>query len=278
MISVRNRLLFVLLLALTYQLQSQESTKTDSVKIQILMDNAHLESCGFYNDLVNAFCSLQEGEIIMLSSGHCFYLLGDEVFYGLAGSNTKNDSISSFGMMSSNKLVTIVDDMICAFGERGNLIPVFHLPDVGMELAISEDVIYAYDKNEDKDDYSLYAYVEEGEVQITTLESPINDAFGFGDNVYLCSKNVVHELDIMERKAKALCAVNDDETIISLAMDPNHEVLYFATEDYVCRLVGDKLDIVSLIGGKLLFDEKGLLVFNVESRFIYRLKYDFLYE
>lgn len=268
--------MIVLLLALAFQLQSQEPTKTNSVKIQILMDDARLDSCGFHNDLVNSFCSLQEGEIIMLSSGHCFYLLGDEGFYRLAGSNTKNDSISSFGMTSSNKLVTVVNDMICVFGERGNLIPVFQLPDVGMELSVSEDVIYAYDKNEDKDEYSLYAYVEEGEVQITTLESPINDVLGFGDKVYLCSENVVYELDIMERKAKALCAVDDDETIISLAVDPNREVLYFATEDYVCRLVDGALDIISPIGGKLLFDEKGLLVFNVGSRFIYRLLYGFL--
>ena len=278
MISVRNSILFVLLLALTFQLQSQEPTKTDSVKIQILMDDARLNSCGFHDDLVNSFCSIQDGEIIMLSSGHWFYLLGDEGFYRLAGSNTKSDSVSSFGMTSSNKLVTVVDDMICTFGERGILIPIFQLPDVGMELSVSEGVIYAYDKNEDKDEYSLYAYVEEGEVQITTLESPINDALGFGDKVYLCSENVVYELDIAERKAKALCAVDDDETIVSLAMDSNREVLYFATEDYVCRLVDNKLDMVSLIGGKLLFDEKGLLVFNVESRFIYRMLYGFLDE
>lgn len=276
--SKRNSILLVLFLALAFQLQSQEPIKINSVKIQILMDNAHLDSCGFHNDLVNAFCSLQEGEIIMLSSGHCFYLLGDEGFYRLAGSNTKNDSISSFGMISSNKLVTIVDDMICVFGERGNLIPIFQLPDVGMELSVSEEVIYAYDKNEEKDEYSLYAYVEEGEVQITTLESPINDALGFGNKVYLCSENVVYELDIAERKAKALCTIDDDETIVSLAVDPNREVLYFATEDYVCRLIDNKLDMVSLIGGKILFDEKGLLVFNVGSRFIYRLLYGFLYE
>lgn len=241
------------------------------------MDNACLDSCGFHNDLVNSFCSLQEGEIIMVSSGHCFYLLGKEGFYRLAGSITRNDSISSFGMMPSNKLVAVVDDMICAFEERGNLIPIFQLPDLGMELSVCEDVIYAYDKNEDKDEYSLYAYVEEGDVRVTTLETPINDALGFGDKVYLCSENVVYELDITKKTAKALCAVNEDETVISLAIDPNREVLYFATEDYVFRLIDNNLDIVSLIGGKLLFDEKGLLVFNVKSRFLYRLLFGFLH-
>ena len=274
----RNSILIVLLLAFTIQLQSQESTEIKNVKIQILMDNARLDSCGFHNDLVNAFCSLQNGEIIMLSSGHCFYLLGDEGFYRLAGSNTKNDSISSFGMTSSDKLITVVDDRICAFGEKGNLIPIFLLPDIGMELSVGEDVIYAYDKNKKKDKYSLYAYVEEGEVQITTLEQPINGVLGFDDKIYLCSKNIVYELDLTEQNAQALCAVDDDETIISLAMDPNREILYLATGNYVCRLVDNKLEMVSLIGGRLFFDEKGLLVFNVESRFIYRLLNGFLNE
>lgn len=270
--------MIVLLLALTLQLQSQESTITDSVKIQILMDDARLDSCGFHEDLLNSFCSLQEGEIIMVSSGHCFYLLGTEGFYRLAGSITKSDSISSFDMTSSQKIVTVVDDMICAFGERGNIVPIFQLPDYGMELSVSENVIYAYDKNEEKEEYSLYAYVEEGEVRVTTLETPINDAIEFGDKVYLCSENMVYELDITERTAKALCAVDEDESIISLAIDTKHEVLYFATEDYVCRLIDNNLEIVSVIGGKLLFDEKGLLVFNVKSRFLYRLLYGFLNE
>lgn len=270
--------MFALLFGLSFQLQSQEPTKTNSVKIQILMDNARLDSCGFHDDLVNSFCSLQEGEIIMLSSGHCFYLLGEGGFYRLAGSITRNDSISSFGMTSSQKIVTVVDDIICAFGERGNIVPIFQLPDYGMELSVSENVIYAYDKNEEKEEYSLYAYVEEGEVRVTTLETPINDAIEFGDMVYLCSENVVYELGIAERTAKALCAVDEDETIVSLAIDPKREVLYFATEDYVCRLIDNNLEIVSVIGGKLLFDEKGLLVFNVKSRFLYRLLYGFLNE
>lgn len=214
----------------------------------------------------------------MLSSGHCFYLLGKEGFYRLAGSNTRNDSISSFGMTSLQKLVVIVDDRICAFGESGNLIPIFQLPDVGMELTVSENVIYAYDKNREKDEYSLYAYVEEGDVRVTTLETPINDALGFGDKVYLCSENVVYELDVAERSAKALCAVEDGETVISLAIDAKRKVLYFATDNFVCRLLNDEMDVVSVIGGKILFDEKGLVVFNVGSRFIYRLLYGLLYE
>lgn len=272
-------ILFVLLLSLQ-QLVSQTvtvSSSEENLKIQVLMDNAHLNSCGFHGRLANSFCKVNSQDIVVLASGNTFYLLEEGGLYRLAG-GAINDSISSFGMMASNKLVAVVEDEICAFDSRGTLLPMFQLANVGMEITVDDNIIYAYDKYSEEDLYSLYAYVEEGEVRITTIETPINDVAGADEKVYFCSDNLIYELDVINQTANALCVVEEDETIISLAVDKRNNILYFSTEDYVCRLVENNVELVGIIGGKLLFDEKGLLVFDAESRFLYRMMYGLLDE
>lgn len=269
----------MLLLSLQ-QLVSQTvtvSSSEENLKIQVLMDNAHLNSCGFHGWLANSFCKVNSQDIVVLASGNTFYLLEEGGLYRLAG-GAINDSISSFGMMASNKLVAVVEDEICAFDSRGTLLPMFQLANVGMEITVDDNIIYAYDKYSEEDLYSLYAYVEEGEVRITTIETPINDVAGADEKVYFCSDNLIYELDVINQTANALCVVEEDETIISLAVDKRNNILYFSTEDYVCRLVENNVELVGIIGGKLLFDEKGLLVFDAESRFLYRMMYSLIDE
>ena len=279
--SQKNKAL-VLLLMLASMLSLQSQTVSDTslekdAKIQVLMDNAHLNSCGFRGQLVNSFCKVNGQDIVVLASGNTFYLLEKGGVYRLAGGNIK-DSIFSFGMMASNKLVAVVEDEICAFDSRGTLIPMFQLANARMEITVDDNIIYAYDKYSEEDLYSLYAYVEEGEVRITTIETPINDVAGADEKVYFCSDNLIYELDVINQTANVLCVVEEDETIISLAVDKRHNTLYFSTEDYVCRLVENNVELFGIIGGKLLFDEKGLLVFDAESRFLYRMMYSLLDE
>lgn len=269
-------LLLVSILPLQSQTVSEASLEKDT-KIQVLMDNAHLNSCGFRGQLANSFCKVNGQDIVVLASGNTLYLLEEGRFYRLAG-GIINDSISSFGMMASNKLVVVVEDKICAFDSRGKLLPMFQLADTGMEITIDDNIIYAYDKHSEEDLYSLYAYVEEGEVRITTIETPINDVAGTDEKVFFCSDNFIYELDVINQTANALRVVEEDETIISLAVDKRHNILYFSTEDYVWRLINNNVELVSIIGGKLLFDEKGLLVFDAESRFLSRIMYSLLDE
>ena len=272
----------VLLLMLASMLPLQSQTVSDTLpekdtKIQVLMDNAHLNSCGFRGQLTNSFCKVNGKDVVVLASGNTFYLLEEGRFYRLAGGNI-NDSISSFGMMASNKLVVVVGDRICALDSNGTLFPMFQLADTGMEITVDDNIIYAYDKYSEEDMYSLYAYVEEGEVRITTIETPINDVVGTEEKVCFCSDNLIYELDVINQTANVLCVVEEDETIISLAVDKRHNILYFSTEDYVCRFVENNVELVGVIGGTLLFDEKGLLVFDAKSRFLYRMMYSLLDE
>lgn len=273
-------LVLFLSLSLILPLQSQTVSDTSSVKetkIQVLMDNTLLNSCGFRGQLTNSFCKVNGQDVVVLASGNTFYLLEEGRFYRLAG-GIINDSISSFGMMASNKLVVVVEDKICAFDSRGKLLPMFHLADAGMEITVDDNIIYTYDKYSKENLFSLYAYVEEGEVRITTIETPINDVAGADEKVYFCSDNLIYELDVINQTANLLCVVEENETIISLAVDKRHNILYFSTEDYVCRLVKNNVELVGIIGGELLFDEKGLLVFDAESRFLYRMMYGLLDE
>lgn len=271
---------FVLLLMLASMLPLQSQTVSDAspekdTKIQVLMDNAHLNSCGFRGQLANSFCKVNGQDVVVLASGNTFYLLEEGRFYRLAGGNI-NDSISSFGMMASNKLVQVVGDKICAFDSKGTLFPMFQLADTRMDITVNDNIIYAYDKYSEEKLYSLYAYVEEGEVRITTIETPINDVAGTDEKVYFCSDNLIYELDVINQTANAFCVVEEDETIVSLAVDKRHNILYFSTEDYVFRFVENNVELVGVIGGKLLFDEKGLLIFDAESRFLYRMMYSLL--
>lgn len=273
-------LVLLLMLASMLSLQSQTVSDTSpekDAKIQVLMDNTHLNSCGFCGQLANSFCKVNGQDVIMLASGNTFYLLEEGSLYRLAG-GVINDSISSFGMMASNKLVVVVGDEICAFDSRGTLLPLFQLANAGMEIAVDDNIIYAYNKYSEEDLYSLYAYVEEGEVRITTIKTPINDVASANEKVYFCSDNLVYELDVINQTANALCVVEEDETIISIVVDKRKNILYFSTEDYVCRLVENNVELVGIIGGKLLFDEKGLLVFDAESRFLYRMMYSLIDE
>lgn len=249
----------------------------DRVKVEILMEPVFADSLKLKNQFISSIY-YTPGNYLLLATTSDFFLLGKGAVSKLY-SNSSN-KIGAFTLTPNGALVVVSGMRLCGVDTTGLLHPVYQLPDDGMGVSSGNGVIYTFNKRTVRDKYSLYAYFKDNKyAKIISVDRPINDVLESNNNIIFCSANVIYNIDVKTKALSALYAIQDKNKVIqSLSKDYDRDILYFSTDNEIYRIRNKKIELVyDKIGGTVLYDGDGLVVFNSKHNFVMRMLNNMLY-
>ncbi|MDR1348796.1 MAG: hypothetical protein LBJ63_10330 [Prevotellaceae bacterium] len=227
-----------------------------------------LEDVNIDARFINSFDFTPEGKIL-LSSSNQFYLLGWQEFASLEPKIQV--PIYSFAYTQAEVLLLTSGNSLCLMDSLGRLAELFKLPNDNMEIVAGDSVLYVYDKVKQEKGYALYQLQDNLTYQkLVELPAPITSVVETNENILFSSKSSIFSINVENNKIEKLIQLpNDNDEIISITVDDNNDVLYFASKDNVYGMKDNKVWFaVSELGGLVKYYYDELCVFNSEKKLL----------
>lgn len=244
--------------------------KDDSLRYEVLLTSKMLNDIHL-NDQFISDLEITTNRLILLSTSTRFYLLG---WGGIEPMGKEViGKISSFSFTPDNLLMAIQNNELCAFDSLGSLTKLFNLPSQSMGISAGKNTMYVYDRNKDKQKYSIYMIAKGGKyVRLFDFPSPISSIVESNHSILFATKNVLLSFSFKESKLKIITALQNDREIKSIAMDSLNNRIYLSTENELYAMKDSSLVTISnQLGGVLRYFNDGLLVFNPEKKLLIRI-------
>ncbi|MDR0606624.1 MAG: hypothetical protein LBG80_20325 [Bacteroidales bacterium] len=264
----------VLLMTLLLTNQLVFCQHTDSTKIDIFMTQAQLKEIGLNVNFISSFVETPN-RYIFLSSAQGLYVLGKEGIMPVT--YVPQQAISSFTITTAGDLYAILDKKLCFLDSVSNFQEVIDLPNSKMKLSAGKNALYIYDSEaiSGTNKYTIYRLFPDNNYQ-KIIETPasINAVTEVEGKILFASENKVYCIDVENKVYSEITYLqNQNEKIISIAMDYSHQSLYFSSLTAIFRLKEGKVDCVNdQFGGLLQCDEVGLVIFNPIENFLVRMR------
>lgn len=267
-------LLFIKILIIQQLLFGWEN---DAVKADVFMTKRHLQEAQMNINFIPAFVKTPSN-FIFLSSKESLYLLGRE---GLVEVFDYFD-VSSFALSARGELYFVQGDMLRKFDESTSaLIDVIQLPNIKMRLSTGKEALYIYDAGKiPSADYAIYKLFSDGSyIKIIEVPTPINAVAEIENYLFFSTVNSLYIIDIGNEFVQEIATLeNQNDRIISIAIDEVNDVLYFSGEYAIFRIQNDEIVCVNdQFGGLLQIDDFGLVIFNPAEQFVVRLRHTALF-
>jgi hypothetical protein len=269
----------IILVLLLLSCQLGFSQNTDSTKIDIFMTKTQLSAIDLNINFISSF-AVTPNRYIFLSSETALYVLGRE---GIAPvTSTSQQTISSFTITPDGNLYAILDKKLYRLDSANDFQGIIDLPDDKMNLSSGKNALYIYNSKitSEKNKYSIYQLFSTNNYQkIIETPAPINAVIEVEKDIVFSSESKLYCIDIENKAYREIAYLqNQDEKIISIAMDYFTQSLYFASPAAVFRMKDGKVDCVNdQFGGLLQCDEVGLTIFNPAERSIVRIRNNALF-
>ena len=190
--------------------------KTDSARVEVLMNNKMLTNSKIQSDAsFIASIDVTSKQLVLISTNHQFYLLG----WGLINPVCKPvpDNITSFAYTSDNLLMVIRNNELCSFDSNENLTKFIKLPRKEMGISAGKYVMYIYDRGKTQSKSSLFMLAQGGKYKkLLDVPAPIQSVVEMNNSILFASDNALFSFDIKSKKLKALAALPKAKTINQL--------------------------------------------------------------
>ena len=253
---------------------------TDSIKVDILLDNVLLEQSDISTKFINAVEYTSDG-YILLSSPTQFYLLGLGGIATILESWSDENDIESFTVSSDGRLLIVSGNTLYQAYQDPPFVVITDIPDSGMDITSKYNEIYVFDRilKDYKRNYSIYQISENIEITpLVTMPTPILSVFELPGLLIFSTKNILFSMDIKTKNLFQILVLPQEDDIFSIVGDTINHAFYFSTDNAIYRIKDRKFEIITEeFGGSLRYDREGLLIFNPEKQLIIRLRSNLLY-
>jgi len=241
----------------------------DSPRYEVLM-SSHLLNELKTNPAFIPSIDVSPRKLVLLASADQLYLLG---WGGLSPLGQRQlPGIGSFAYTSDSLLMVVCQDQLSYLDETGKLSQLFKLPNTGMGLSRGNDVMYLYDRTNNRGSYALYVLGGGGKyTKLLQMPSPINSVAEFNNGLIFSNRNAVFYYQFKTKEFKALASLPKGSVIRSVAVDTTDNRVYFSTDKMVCSVKDAELIVLSDKLGGMLSYFHGLIVFDPESKLLIRL-------
>ena len=244
--------------------------KSDSLRFEVLLNQKMLAKDSIPIDFITSV-EVTSSQLILLSSVNRYYLLG---WGGLKTSGqTLTDSISAFAYTPDGYLLMVSRSSLCFLDSTGKLEKLQELPNETMGISSGENVMYLYDREKNKEKYPLYVLTKGGLFAgIFDMPDPISAVAEINKTILFSSQNTLFAFDPKTKKLEAMASIEKEKEIISIAINPKSNAIYFASKDAVYALKEHGITLITdKFGGTLKYFNHSLLVFDAEKKFLIRM-------
>lgn len=252
-----------------YSIYGNSLVNKDSLRIEVLLNEQMLLQDSILIDF-NASIEVTASQLVLLSSANRFYLLG---WGGLESSGqVLSDSITSFAYSPDGYLLTVSRKSLCYLDSTGKLETLRYLPNESLGIASGENVIYFFDLKANKEKYPLYVMTKGGVLaEIFDVPDPITAVVEIDKTILFSSLNTLFAFDPKTKTLEAMATI-EKENIISIAINPESNTIYFASKDAVYALKEHGITVITdKFGGILKYFNQSLMVFDASKKFLIRI-------
>ncbi|MEI7501287.1 MAG: hypothetical protein WCK84_12680 [Bacteroidota bacterium] len=242
----------------------------DPVRLEILLSQKMVDELKITSNFINDI-DLTSDRLVVLSTTDQFYILGWGGMVPL-GNKTKG-YIHSFAVTPENLLMVIKDNEICVFDSAGNLKRLYSLLSDRMGISAGKYALYVYDLKRWGKKHPVYVIAGGGKyTKLLELPTAITAALEMGSYLLFSTENGLFRYHFIDKQLQALVALPAHKEIRSIAIDTASNRIYFSTDSTVYALVDSGTVIITdKSGGILKYFNDGLVVFNPEKNFLFRI-------
>jgi hypothetical protein len=265
-----NKTLLTFLLTLWVLVLYGSSTKSDSLRFEVLLTSKMLNDIHLNERLINSI-DITSNRLILLSTTDQFYLLG---WGGIVPFGKKvTGNITSYAFTPDSLLMIIRNNELCGFDSLGNLSRLFTLPGEEMGISAGKYVMYAYNRTKVQANHAIYVIARGGKYsKLVEVPAAINSVIEMNNSILFATGNAVLCYDLRNKVLKALTALPKDKEVKSIAVNSSSNMIYLSTENSIYALKDSSAVVITEeFGGVLWYYNDGLLVFNPSKKFLVRI-------
>lgn len=252
-------------------LQQVGYAQDKNLRYEILL-NSKMLTDSLLSGSLSSCLDISPQHLIALSNGSQVYLLGWGGTTPIG--NRSKQPISGFAYTSDGLLLAIQNKELCYIGKEGSWESLLKLPAPNMSIASGKEVVYVYDREQNRGKYNAYALAKAGRYRnLFASPKPINGICEMGDSIYVAIENGIYSYSPPKSKLTLLAALEKGVAITSFTVDPIKEIIYFTTPTSIYALKKNSLVMLTkeFPGSTVKYFGDGLLIFNARSKDIIRL-------
>ncbi len=262
--------ILIIFLLVSFPIFGNPADKSDSLRFEVLLNQKMLAEDSISIDFITSV-EVTSSQLILLSSANRYYLLG---WGGIKTSGqVLSDSISAFAYTPDGYLLMVSRNSLCFLDSTGKLDKLHDLPNGNMAISSGENVMYLYDREKNKEKYPLYVLTKGGLFTgIFDMPDPISAVAEIHKTILFSSLNTLFAFDPKTRKLEAMAAIENQKEIISIAINPKSNTIYFASKDAIYALKEHGITLITdKFGGTLKYFNHSLMVFDADKKLLIRI-------
>lgn len=243
---------------------------TDTLRFEVLLNQKMLADDSIPIDFI-ASIEVTSSQLVLLSSANRYYMLG---WGGLETSGKAlSDSIHAFAYTPDGYLLMVSRNSLCFLDSTGALEKLHDLPNDSMAISAGINVMYLFDRAKNKEKYPLYVLTKGGILAgILEMPDPISAVAEINKTILFSSQNTLFAFDPKTKKLEAMASIEKGDEIVSIAINPSSNTIYFASKSAIYALKEHGITLVTdKFGGTLKYFNHSLMVFDADKKFLLRM-------